>query len=118
MFLLSFIAFIGCLSPKQTPPPISITLPKATALETKELTLRLRLDENEQIFLDDKLLSETELRENLQDHYQSAQNNQQKLTCIIEVAPSIPYEKVINVIDLLKQEGIDNFVLSVPPEKD
>lgn len=117
MFMLSLLLLGGCAKKSNSIEVSTVNLPAVT-LSVKEVKLKIYMDENNNLFINNVLSSEATLREKIQIKQQEAQAREQTIACIIEVDSSVPYENLIHIIDLIKQEGVNDLVLATTPEKD
>jgi len=117
MFMLSLILLGGCAQ-KSSSVEVNTMNQPAPSLSVKEVKLKIHMDENNTLFINNVLSSEAALRKKIQIKQREAQAREQKISCIIEVNSSVSYENIIHIIDLIKQEGVNDVVLATTPEKD
>jgi len=91
---------------------IKVELPEAqTAGETESTTLTLVIDSAGTWYLDGVVVSPEDVRTFIQRERRSTEDIQ----AVIAADKGVPYGVVIEVIDLVKQEGVDQFALNTDP---
>lgn len=91
---------------------IPMDLPKAATGEQTTTTLAVSIDQAGKLYLDAKPVSAEALRSSIQ----RAQKNQADVRAVIAADGRIAHAKVVEVIDLLRQENITKFAINVRPE--
>ncbi|MBX3247623.1 MAG: biopolymer transporter ExbD [Myxococcales bacterium] len=95
---------------------IPMELPQAATAETAgdtPTTLGISIDEGGNLFLDRDPMSEDELRARVR----AAREASEDVRAIIAAAGSIQHGRVVQVIDLLRQERVTRFAINVRPSE-
>jgi biopolymer transport protein ExbD len=92
---------------------IPMELPKAATGEQTPSTLAVSIDQNGQIFLDTIPMAPEELRLKVRE----AREKDQDIRAVIAADGRIAHAKVVQVIDILRQEQITKFAINVRPEE-
>ncbi len=91
---------------------IIIDLPEAaTSTETETTTLGLTLDADGELYLNGEPIAEERLRAFIRAEVGS----EQKVQAVIAADRSVTHGAVIQLIDLVKQEGVHSFAINVDP---
>ena len=88
---------------------IPMELPKAATGEQTPSTLAVSIDQNGQIFLDTIPMAPEELRLKVRE----AREKDQDIRAVIAADGRIAHAKVVQVIDILRQEQITKFAINV-----
>jgi biopolymer transport protein ExbD len=92
---------------------IDIKLPQTMTSDlSKAETLGIAINKESQILLNGILVTETELKSEIQNKIQ----NNPEIQGLISADVLIPYGQVVKLIDLLKQSGLNRFAVQI--EKD
>jgi len=91
---------------------IPVDLPKAATGESITKTLAISLDQSGKLYLDGAATSETELHQRVA----AAKKAQPDLRAVIAADGRVPHARVVQLIDLLRQEHVNEFALDVRPE--
>lgn len=92
---------------------IAMELPKAATGETTpNRTLVVNIDSTGKLFLEDKPVSETELRSTARE----AHTKDPEARAVIAADGRVAHSQVVHVLDLLRQEQITKFAINVRPE--
>jgi biopolymer transport protein ExbD len=92
---------------------IPMELPKAATGEQTPSTLAVSIDQSGQIFLDTIPMTPEELRQNVR----TARDADEEIRAVIAADGRIAHAKVVQVIDILRQERITKFAINVRPEE-
>lgn len=92
---------------------IPMELPQAATGEQAHATLAVSIDRGGQVFLDAAPVSAEELRSRVR----AARESHADLRAVIAADGRIEHAKVVRVIDILRQERISKFAISVRPEQ-
>ena len=92
---------------------IPMELPKAATGEQTPSTLAVSIDQNGQIFLDTIPTTPEELRVKVR----AAREAGEEIRAVIAADGRIAHAKVVQVIDILRQERITKFAINVRPEE-
>ena len=92
---------------------IPMELPKAATGEQTPSTLAVSIDQNGQIFLDTIPTTPEELRIKVR----AARETNEEIRAVIAADGRIAHAKVVQVIDILRQEQITKFAINVRPEE-
>ena len=92
---------------------IPMELPKAATGEQTPTTLAVSIDQNGQIFLDTIPVTPEALRLQVRE----ARQADEELRAVIAADGRIAHAKVVQVIDILRQEQITKFAINVRPEE-
>ena len=92
---------------------IPMELPKAATGEQTPSSLAVSIDQDGQIFLDTIPVSPEELRTRVR----AARDVEEDLRAVIAADGRIAHAKVVQVIDILRQERITKFAINVRPEE-
>jgi biopolymer transport protein ExbD len=88
-------------------------LPEAATGEAVPSTMALSIDDSGALFLDREEVSEDKLRSLIR----TAREQNPDLRIIIAAARKIEHGQVVHVMDLLRQEKVTKFAISVRPEQ-
>ena len=92
---------------------VPVDLPKASSGETKSSTpLAISVDASGAIFLDGERLSKAELKQRVH-----ARAGGSERSALIAADGSARHRAVVDVIDVLRQEGVSKLGLNVAPEE-
>lgn len=91
---------------------IPMELPQAATGEQTSATLAVSIDRSGQIFLDALPVDADELRSRVQ----ASREMHEDLRAVIAADGRIVHAKVVQVIDILRQERITKFAINVRPE--
>ncbi len=91
---------------------IPVDLPKAATGESIAQTLTLSIDQFGKIYLDGSATSETELH----GRVAAAKKARPEVRAVIAADGRVPHARVVLVIDILRQEHVNEFALDVRPE--
>jgi len=91
---------------------IPVDLPKAASGETVPQTLALSIDQHGALYVDGQALGANEARARVA----AAKRARPDLRAVIAADGRVPHQRVIFVIDLLRQEHVTEFALDVRPE--
>ena len=92
---------------------IPMDLPQAAASEgTPPRTITVSIDAQGQTFVDAEPVTNEELRRRVRAY----RENNEEARAVIAADGSIPHSRVVQVIDLLRQERVTRFAISVSPE--
>ncbi|MGB5809468.1 MAG: biopolymer transporter ExbD [Polyangiales bacterium] len=92
---------------------IPMELPKAATGEQTPATLAVSIDQSGQVFLDTIPVDVEELRLKVR----AARANDEDLRAVIAADGRIAHAKVVQVIDVLRQEQVTKFAINVRPEE-
>ena len=92
---------------------IPMELPKAATGEQTPATLAVSIDQSGQIFLDTIPMTPEELRLKVR----AAREGDEEIRAVIAADGRIAHAKVVQVIDILRQEQITKFAINVRPEE-
>ena len=92
---------------------IPMELPKAATGEQTPSTLAVSIDQNGQIFLDTIPTTPEDLRVKVR----AAREADEEIRAVIAADGRIAHAKVVQVIDILRQERITKFAINVRPEE-
>ncbi|MCZ6805466.1 MAG: biopolymer transporter ExbD [Deltaproteobacteria bacterium] len=92
---------------------IPMELPKAATGEQTPSTLAVSIDQNEQVFLDMIPVNTEELRARVR----AARETNEDLRAVIAADGRVPHAKVVQIIDILRQERVTKFAINVRPEE-
>ena len=92
---------------------IPVDLPRAKSGEATPVTLAISLDARGAIFLDGARLEEASLREKIR----TARERDLETRAIIAADGALAHRSVVHIVDLLRQEGVARFALSVQPDE-
>jgi biopolymer transport protein ExbD len=92
---------------------IPMELPKAATGEQTPSTLAVSIDQSGQIFLDTVPMTPEELRQKVR----VAREADEEIRAVIAADGRIAHAKVVQVIDILRQERITKFAINVRPEE-
>ncbi len=92
---------------------IPMELPKAATGEQTPATLAVSIDQSGQVFLDTIPVTAEELRIRVR----AAREGNEDMRAVIAADGRIAHAKVVQVIDLLRQERITKFAINVRPEE-
>jgi biopolymer transport protein ExbD len=91
---------------------IPVDLPKAATGETVPQTLALSIDQNGALYLDGQAVGEPEARSRIAARKAARPD----VRAVIAADGRVAHQRVIRVIDLLRQEHVTEFALDVRPE--
>ena len=92
---------------------IPMELPKAATGEQTPSTLAVSIDLGGQVFLDTIPVTGEELRSQVR----AARENDADIRAVIAADGRIAHAKVVQIIDILRQEQITKFAINVRPEE-
>ena len=92
---------------------IPMELPKAATGEQTPSTLAVSIDHNGQVYLDTIPVNNEELRARVR----AAKETEEDLRAVIAADGRIEYAKVVQIIDILRQERVTKFAINVRPEE-
>jgi biopolymer transport protein ExbD len=92
---------------------IPMELPKAATGEQTPSTLAVSIDQSGQVFLDTIPVTAEELRTQVR----AARENEADIRAVIAADGRIAHAKVVQIIDILRQEQITKFAINVRPEE-
>ena len=91
---------------------IPLELPEATTGQRTPSTLSISIDRSGQAYLDAVAVSASELRR----HARTERQDHSELRAVIAADGQTPHARVVEVIDLLRQEEISSFAFTVTRE--
>jgi len=91
---------------------IPVDLPKAATGESIARTLAISLDQAGKLYLDGTATNEADLHARVA----AAKKAQPELRAVIAADGRVPHARVVQLIDLLRQEHVNEFALDVRPE--
>ena len=91
---------------------IPVDLPKAATGEAIAQTLAISLDQAGKLYLDGTAVSETDLH----GRVAAAKRARPDVRAVIAADGRVPHARVVQLIDLLRQEHVTEFALDVRPE--
>ena len=95
---------------------IKVNLPEAATGEaTEDISLAISMDAAKQMYLDGEETTETQLRQRLKDELQNAKKKKVDVVCLIGADKTVSHGDVIQIIDLVKQEGVTKFAINIDP---
>ena len=95
---------------------IKVNLPEAATGEaTEDISLAISMDAAKQMYLDGEETTETQLRQRLKDELRNATEKKVDVVCLIGADKSVSHGDVIQIIDLVKQEGVTKFAINIDP---
>ena len=95
---------------------IKVNLPEAATGEaTEDISLAISMDAMKQMYLDGEATTETQLRQRLKDELRNATEKKVDVLCLIGADKSVSHGDVIQIIDLVKQEGVTKFAINIDP---
>ena len=92
---------------------IPVELPKASSGESDPAPLAITLDRAGRIHVGAELVEEAALRERVRD----ARRERSELRAVLSADGALSHREVIHVVDVLRQEGISQFGISVAPDE-
>lgn len=92
---------------------IPMELPEAATGEQTPATLAVSIDQSGQVFLDTIPVNTEELRARVR----AARETDEDLRAVIAADGRIAHAKVVQVIDILRQERVTKFAINVRPEE-
>ncbi len=92
---------------------IPVDLPKGSTGETTTITLAITVDGKGETYLDGTPLAASELRGRIRAAHQKSPETR----AVIAADGSVQHRKVVAVIDLLRQEGVNKFAINVEPDE-
>lgn len=95
---------------------IKVNLPEAATGEaTEDISLAISMDATKQMYLDGEETTETQLRQRLKEELRNATEKKVDVVCLIGADKSVSHGDVIQIIDLVKQEGVTKFAINIDP---
>lgn len=95
---------------------IKVNLPEAATGEaTEDISLAISMNAAKQMYLDGEETTETQLRQRLKDELQNAKKKKVDVVCLIGADKTVSHGDVIQIIDLVKQEGVTKFAINIDP---
>ena len=95
---------------------IKVNLPEAATGEaTEDISLAISMDAAKQMYLDGEETTETQLRQRLKNELRNATEKKVDVVCLIGADKSVSHGDVIQIIDLVKQEGVTKFAINIDP---
>ena len=95
---------------------IKVNLPEAATGEaTEDISLAISMDAAKQMYLDGEETTETQLRQRLKDELRNAKKKKVDVVCLIGADKTVSHGDVIQIIDLVKQEGVTKFAINIDP---
>ena len=95
---------------------IKVNLPEAATGEaTEDISLAISMDASKQMYLDGEETTESQLRQRLQSELQMAKEKKVDVVCLIGADKTVSHGDVIQIIDLVKQEGVTKFAINIDP---
>jgi len=91
---------------------INVELPKAATGEVTESTLSISIDADQRLYLDEKQVDENVLRKEIR----AARANEKDIKAIISADGRVRHAKVVEVIDMLRQENVNKFAINTSPK--
>ncbi len=91
---------------------IPVDLPKAATGESVPQTLALSIDQHGGLYLDGRRMEEPELH----GRVAAVKRARPDIRAVIAADGRVPHQRVIRLIDLLRQEHVTEFALDVRPE--
>jgi biopolymer transport protein ExbD len=91
---------------------IPVDLPQAATGETVPQTIILSIDERGSVFADGTQVADAELRQRIA----AAKKAKPDLRAVIAADGRATHRSVVRVVDLLRQENVNEFALDVRPE--
>ena len=101
---------------------IKVNLPDAATGEaTESSSLAITLDANKQLYLNGEITTPANLRLAIQQAKQDAkipdaEGKTKDVICLIGADHSVSHGDVVDIIDLVKQEGIAKFAINIDPK--
>ena len=92
---------------------IPMELPEAATGEGTPTTIAVSIDQEGELFLDARPVGEEELREQIR----AARAEDEDVRAVIAADGRIPHRRVVQVIDLLRQEQVTKFAINVRPSE-
>lgn len=102
---------------------IKINLPDAATGEaTESSSLAITIDANHQLFLNGNPIDALQLRQAIQQEQQIAKEKRQAgetydVVCLIGADHSVSHGEVVEIMDLVKQEGVSKFAININPKE-
>ena len=95
---------------------IKVNLPEAATGEaTEDISLAISMNAAKQMYLDGEETTETQLRQRLKNELQNAKKKKVDVVCLIGADKTVSHGDVIQIIDLVKQEGVTKFAINIDP---
>ena len=95
---------------------IKVNLPEAATGEaTEDISLAISMDASKQLYLDGEETTESQLRQRLMSELQIAKERNVDVVCLIGADKTVSHGDVIQIIDLVKQEGVTKFAINIDP---
>lgn len=96
-------------------PGIKVKLPKAKTTEiTEEKEVYITIDQQEHLYLNDKLISKNELNKKLQEIFKQDSNR----LIIVKADKDVLHGTVVWVLDNVKRVGLSRLAIATEPEID
>lgn len=92
---------------------IPMELPEAATGEGTPTTIAVSIDQEGALFLDARPVDEDELRRQIR----AARAEDEDVRAVIAADGRIPHRRVVQVIDLLRQEQVTKFAINVRPSE-
>ena len=92
---------------------IPMELPEAATGEGTPTTIAVSIDQEGALFLDARPVGEDELRRQIR----AARAEDEDVRAVIAADGRIPHRRVVQVIDLLRQEQVTKFAINVRPSE-
>lgn len=92
---------------------IPMELPEAATGESTPTTLAVSIDEAGELFLDARPVSEDQLR----NRVRAARAADSEVRAVLAADGRVPHRRVVQVIDLLRQEQVTKFAINVRPSQ-
>jgi biopolymer transport protein ExbD len=94
---------------------IPVDLPQASTGKELQQVVTVTLDKNGKLYLDDTRLERDSLRENIQRVTRGFERGE--VRAVIAADGSVPHERVVDVIDVLRKQGIHRVGFQVSPRQ-
>ena len=88
---------------------IQLNLPNAATADTEYKGVVLSIDQDQQLFLDDELISDSQLMSVISSHLETSPTFQ----VVLRADKQTPYHFVIHILDTVRLSGCSNVVLEV-----
>lgn len=109
VFLL--LVFFMLTSPSITPEALDLILPKAKGKTTNVQNIAVSINEQLEVYVNDKKVNKNRLELELQKRLKSVENP----TIILRAAESVPIQNAVNIMDIAKRNHY-KIVLAVRPK--
>ena len=102
---------------------IKVNLPDAATGEaTESSSLAITLDAAHQLYLNGEAISETGLRQAIRNEQSLAKSKKANgesydIVCLIGADHTVSHGEVVEIIDLVKQEGVSKFAINIDPKE-